>query len=82
MCDVDTPFKHVLSDDGCTVSGALTLLEATLPTLRNDTTYAVVDGSGRFEGTLSLVHLIVLLEATIENELPLTQMSLAEAEVA
>ena len=68
-----------LCSDGCTIGAALKLLEGT--TLRNDTTYAIIDKEERFEGTLSLCHLLMLTDATVSGK-ALAQEPLESGEIS
>ena len=72
---------QTLCSDGCTIGTALKLLEGQV--LMNDTTYAVIDKEERFEGTLSLVHLLELIDANLDGKAlehpPLEQAELAHA---
>jgi CBS-domain-containing membrane protein len=54
-----------ISSKDCTIGVALAALETEL---HNDVTYAVVDEHERFEGTLSLVQLLKLIDATIDGQ--------------
>lgn len=61
---------HTLASHDATIGSAAQLLEKDIASGRfsNDTTYPVVDAEDRFEGLISLVHLLALIEATLDGK--------------
>ena len=67
------PGNPSLESHNCTVGRALTLLDLAGEKLVNDTVFAVVDKDKRFEGTISLVALLKLIDTTLTGAVRLRQ---------